>query len=233
MKISMFTGIADDPERLKVVNDAVTIAAEHLTDMIVLPGYSFGRGCPPPSSIPQQLADNSGISILAELDHTYYFRPNEPRVGPLVQRFVSSKDVTRSEVQQVVSEFNQGKRVVEIKGKRIGILLCGENNILRNIRKEDYRAGPRYPDIGWPFEYDILVNPSHTSMGEWHLLHKRFAYFSRSRVFLFCTNNTHKTWKTSLCIYRDGEELLMGDFEKNDKFLKHIEENWRLITIEL
>ena len=44
--------------------------------------------------------------------------------------------------------------------------LCGENNILQN---RNTGPKPRGADKSWPFSaYDILVNPSHTIMGQWN-----------------------------------------------------------------
>jgi hypothetical protein len=104
-----------------------------------------------------------------------------------------------------------------------------------NVRENRNEPQPRHPDIAWPFVYDVLVNPAHTNMGQWNLHHKRFAYFSRDgRTFLYCTNNTHRSWRTALCVYQDGKKVLMGD-ELAETGGMQIDgsKGWRLITIEI
>jgi hypothetical protein len=234
VRISLFAGRLDDPQRVLSVEAATAVAAEHGAAMLVLPGYSLGRekanGC-----VLQQFADKTGVSILAETTHTFWFRPNQGPVGPFVQRFRRSKDATKAKVQEVAQGLVTGKRIIRVGRVSISVLLCGENNVLRNIQKKDNEPQPRHPDVGWPLGYDVLVNPAHTSMGQWNKLHKRFAYFSQSgRVLLYCTNNTcSSSWKTSLCVYRDGKKVVMGDLKGDGSLLKHEGKVWRLVTIEI
>lgn len=240
MKVSLFTGRYEDPQRKSHVREASEVAAEHGAKVLVLPGYSLGPGRDEPAAI-QQFADAAGVSILAEAHNTsqaqdtYCFRPNQGPLGPFIQCFHQGANATRDAVRQVTEEFGKRKRLFEVEGKIIGVLLCGENNILRNAKRYGYKPQPRHQNIEWPLAYDILVNPAHTSMGEWHLLHKRFAYFSQGgRTFMYCTNNTRSSWRTGLCVYQDGKKLVMGDdLTETRRLPTHVADDWRLVTIEL
>jgi hypothetical protein len=241
MKISLFTGRYKDPKRKSHVQEASKVSAEHGAQFLILPGYSLGPGQDDPAAI-QRFADESGLHILAEahnthqLQDTFCFRPNEEPLGPFIQYFHRGANATRDAIQQVTEEFQEGKRLFKVEGKTIGVLLCGENNILRNVKNNNYEPRPRHRGLKWHFVYDVLVNPAHDTMGEWHLLHKRFAYFSRGgRTLLYCTNNNRSSsWKISLCVYRDGRKVLMGDdlTEAKDPPTK-ISDGWRLVTVEV
>lgn len=176
-RISLFTGKIGDPQRINAVRSALIAAVNHRSDLMALPGYSLGKGIEDADQV-QHLADEHGIAIIAEADHTYLFAPNKNPVGPYVQLFHTGSTADHDAVHSLVAEFNSGKRIIKHRGLRIGILLCGENDILRNDRKRGLWAVPRH-GVHWPFEYDVLVNPAHTSMGQWNLLHKRFEYFSK------------------------------------------------------
>lgn len=244
MIISVFTGRDGDPERTQAVRAAIATAGEHGADMLLLPGNSLGNGNHD-GRVLQGLANEMGVSILAEVNGiTSLFRQNEPpRQFPEQQFAFSSRDrehpdeqhVTPCKARKVIELLNNRNRVFNLAGKRIAVLLCGENNILRNVKAEHDAARPRYDDIDWPFKvYNVLVNPAHTSMGYWRFLHKRFAYFSRGgRTVIHCTNNTHNAWGTSLCVYQNGEKCVMGDLENTRGWRSHPQGNWRMVTVEV
>ncbi|MBW7989494.1 MAG: hypothetical protein FVQ84_05685 [Planctomycetes bacterium] len=244
MRISIFTGRDCDPKRIVAVKKAiVTASREYRANLLVLPGNSLGSGRNQ-DGILQELADKNKVSILAEVDRaTSLFRPSKQPRQFCAQQFAVSpsnkkhkdKRVTPCKVRKLIELLNNGDRIFKLAGKRIAVLLCGENNILHNIRAEADVAHPRYNDIEWPFDvYDVLVNSTHTSMGHWNLLHKRFAYFSRGdRTAVHCTNNTHRVWGTSLCVYQNGSRSVMGNLENYGMLPTHIENNWRMVTIEV
>jgi len=244
MRISVFTGRKIDADREAAVRQAVNIAKEHEANLLLLPGNAC-RVVGPNGGVLQELANGTGVSILAEVEGTtFLFRPNKPRRQFYAQQFAFSKPrkgspndhVTHCKARKLIELLNNGNRVFKLVDKRIAVLLCGENNILRNVRACGNAVYPRYDDIRWPFDYDILVNPGHTSMGQWNLLHIRFAYFSRDgRTAIHCANNKHNAWKASLCVYQEGVRRIMGDLENDRMWATHIDPNdiWRMVTVEL
>jgi hypothetical protein len=247
MRISIISFKKDEDGGLFLNEAAMFAANHHQSNLLVLPGYITGTR-EGKKEIIQKIVDEAKISILAELagmakkrSNTYYFSPSAAPEGPFTQQFKSGKPANKKlveKVEKLLDEFEQ-TRVVEANGKKIGVLLCGENNILQNSHKTNTGPKPRGTDKSWPFSaYDILVNPSHTIMGQWNLLHERFSYFSEGqKTLLYCTNNTNKSaWKSSLCIYQDSLPVIMGDMKLLADFATiqtKVEHNWRLITIDI
>lgn len=244
MKISIIS-FKKNEERGLFLNEAAMFAANHhQSNLLVLPGYIPGTR-EGKKEIIQKIVDEAKISILAELagmpkkgNNTYYFSPSADPEGPFIQQFKSGKTSNKKLVEKILDEFEQ-TRVVEANGKNIAVLLCGENNILQNSQRTNTGPKPRGTDKSWPFSaYDILVNPSHTIMGQWNLLHERFSYFSGGqKTLLYCTNNTNKSeWKSSLCIYQDSLPVIMGDMKLLADFATvqtKVDNNWRMITIDI
>jgi hypothetical protein len=153
IKISLFTGRYQDPQRKSKVRKAAQVSAEHGAKMLVLPGYSLGNGQDDPDAI-QRFADETGVYILgeahntAERQETYCFRPNQEPVGAFVQRFYMGANATHDRVKRLAEEFTEGKRLFEMGDKTVGVLLCGENNFLTNVREKANEPQPRYSGIG-------------------------------------------------------------------------------------
>jgi hypothetical protein len=114
--------------------------------------------------------------------------------------------------KKLINEINQGERTFNLECHKIGILICGENNILRNYQSKanlvSWRNGE--PNNGWA---DIIINPSHNTMGNWGKLNKRFEFISKKYGWLiYLTNNSSKhSWKTSIKIFKKGKEIRNGD----------------------
>jgi hypothetical protein len=69
LRVSLFTSrYSPDPDwdRTKEVWEAVEVAAQGGSDLLVLPGYSFGRVAIQEASV-QDLVDDAGMALLAEL----------------------------------------------------------------------------------------------------------------------------------------------------------------------
>ena len=236
MRVSVFSGRSDDSlGRVAAVEAAVATAAEHRANMLVLPAYALGSH-EVDDTVLQRGAKETAMSILAEVgDNTFLYRPDRPRTCLLSQQFCTAADATHDKVRAVADAIREGSRTIEVGDKRVAVLLCGENNSLRNVRNERNTPIGRFSDIPWPLEcYDVLVNPAHTSMGHWNLLHLRFAYFSQAgRVAVYCANNTHERWKSSLCVYRNGVKVLTGDLDEVIECPHRIEKDWRLVTLDV
>lgn len=232
MKISLFTRQCEDVGEVAQLRAAAGAAIEHGAAMLVLPGWSLGKGKTSGRAL-RTLASRTGLSILAETDHTYCFVPDGEPIGPFAQLFATSAKATRAAVDELTEGYLRGERSLQIEHTCIRVLLCGENNVLRNVRAKQYAAVPRYADLGWDLKYDVLVNPAHTQMGQWNLLHRRFAYLSQGgRTLLYCTNRSSASWPTALCVYRDGQLITMGDLEGAEGLATCVRDAWRLVTVD-
>jgi hypothetical protein len=229
---------------LSQIESALKVASEHGASLLALPANTIGKGNPPPNQIPQitsdiqAMVDSTSISIIAELAEkdTRYFSPNSPVSNKMIQRFVDSEAANKNkeQVAQVLEDFKSGNRIITLDNKRIGILLCGENNILRNVDHDN--PVPRYSDIEWFWDYEVLINPAHTIMGEPHLIQKRLEYFSQgNRTAIHCTNDTtlSNKAKRAIYIYQDGKLIANGDLENYKHLPVHIEKTWRAVTVEV
>jgi hypothetical protein len=211
--------------------EAIEAIAEHPCRIVLLPGYSLNNNSDTEDKLHvlTNLAAKYGIHLLAEVSTGAYFHflPSG-NVGnsSFTQLFWNSSNATITHVEKLCRMFETKERIVEITGVRLGILLCGENNVLTNTQSRMNEAKLRHPSLAWPFGYDVLVNPSHTSMGNWGKLHKRFSYFSSgNRVLVYCTNNTRRySWKSALSVYIDGQKIMDGETASQSTRL------WRVAT---
>jgi len=211
--------------------EAIEAIAEHQCRLVLLPGYSLNMNSEPEDSMPvlMNLATKYGIHLLAEVSTGTYahFLPSGI-VGnsSFTQLFWNGNNATTKHVERLCRMFETSERIIDIAGVRLGILLCGENNVLTNIQSRMNEARLRHPSLAWPFGYDVLVNPSHTSMGNWGKLHKRFSYLSSgNRVLVYCTNNTRRySWKSALSVYIDGQRIMDGETASQSTRL------WRVAT---
>jgi hypothetical protein len=124
----------------------------------------------------------------------------------------------------------------------IGVLLCGENTIVVN-RRDGY-IGLRTPELVWPDTYDVLLNPSHSTMKRWRELKGTFGYLSAGgRTLIHATNRGHqndktprRAWGATLAVYRDGAKIASGDprdgvpgmwWDLSER------DEWRMITVDV
>jgi hypothetical protein len=98
-------------------------------------------------------------------------------------------------IKKILKEF-VGKRYFKVKNKNIRLIICGENNILRNKQKENNDVYFRLEDndLIKKFQFiikntDIFLNSAHTPMGNLGKLKKRWKYLSQNnKICLFTTN---------------------------------------------
>lgn len=98
-------------------------------------------------------------------------------------------------------------------GIGIGILSCGENNILKNSQKhQNKKVYVRYHEneqisLWKKSSIHMIFNGAHTIMGNWGKLDYRFKQLSEIYgLYLYSTNNTSSSWgKSALRIYSKGK----------------------------
>ena len=245
MKISAYSHILDSSIPIEAyfefIAQAAKLAAEHGSSLLILPGNSLGINGISHFNIFelkrrfQAISTENHLSIICEIDHTYLFYPQTTSM-PLkfIQKFAVSED-EKDKYVLFANEWNNGDRFGDVSGKTVGLMLCGENNYVTNKQSDGNRALFRYPDLGWSDDYDILVNPAHTLMGNWGKHHKRFAYLSqegRTVVHVAGDDAVHHPAKSSLCIYQDGRCILQGDFRGHDPSMIVQDNNWWMATVE-
>ncbi|PCH75206.1 MAG: hypothetical protein COC12_01640 [Rhodobacteraceae bacterium] len=91
-------------------------------------------------------------------------------------------------------------RVVEFRGHKIGVLICGELNAVQG--RDNVTA--LTPEIGnWLDGLDIILNPTHDRMGNGGTLNAKRKWLSspqndHPRIYVSSSNwNTHKPWKNA------------------------------------
>lgn len=155
------------------------------------------------------------------------------------QIFVDSSEANNNKNNLISNYLDilEKERCFKINNKNICLIICGENNILRNKQKENNKVCFRLDNnkLDALFQSiventDIFLNSAHTPMGNLGKLKKRWSYLSQnSRVCLFTTNEETKpnkkskprTKKTNMnkrslqYIFHDGEEK-SGTEEIND-----------------
>jgi len=164
------------------------------SDLVVFCGYSIFYQ----DSIPelQKMLKNKKSIVLFEVRNTVDGKETKGlfviKNGKILnlhtsQLFVDSKDIKNNEAlgERFIYEL-ETKRSFRVSGKSCLVIQCGENNIIRNIQKEENRPVFRFqkrPDLGDRFkkllmETDIILNPIHTPMGNQPKMQKRREYLS-------------------------------------------------------
>ena len=108
-----------------------------------------------------------------------------------------------------------GERTVSLAGTAVGLLSCGENNLLRNAQRDGNRVSVRHRPRAEVFPgVPIVFNGAHTNMGNWGKLDKRFEFLSRGgRLSLYATNNgaERTSWRSALRAWHDGRKVADGE----------------------
>jgi hypothetical protein len=164
------------------------------------------------------------------------------------QIFMDSNEANNNEdnlIKTYLSKLEE-ERLFNVGNKNVRLIICGENNILRNKQKENNDVCFRIDedDLINQFQFiikdtDIFLNSAHTPMGNLGKLKKRWLYLSQNnRICLFTTNeetapnikskpktknpNLHKS--SLQYIFVRGEEK-SGNEEINNKY--------KITTIEI
>ncbi len=142
----------------------------------------------------------------------------------IIQRFFEAKDINNNDklIKHFLEEL-ESNRIFELGNKKFLWLSCGENNILKNIQKEDNRVTFRSDNTKLKTQFfklldsvNIVINPIHTPMGNQGKIAKRRAFFSQNeRVYLSTNNvidNSKSTFKKLLnrklqYVVKNQEEL--------------------------
>lgn len=133
----------------------------------------------------------------------------------IAQRFGSSAEANREPamVRDLVEACRPGgERRLSLAGSDVGLLCCGENNVLQNAQSDGNAVRVRHGASTTLFEgARIVFNGAHTNMGNWGKLNRRFEWLSAGpRLALYATNNSASGWTSSLGAWWGGERLASG-----------------------
>ena len=189
--------------------------------LVLLPGVC--AGWPPDGQLIARVAVEHQTTVLFECVRTGW-RVAVP-TGELLpwaswQLFGDSKEADRTPThvhRLVAAGVVGGERRLRIGGRDLGLLACGENNVLRNAQNAGNAVVVRHDASDRLFPGATLVlNSAHTEIGNLGKLHRRFAWLSADppggapRLALFVTNNTLGTWGRTLGAWGGGERLANG-----------------------
>ena len=106
-----------------------------------------------------------------------------------------------------------GSRTLRLEGADVGLLCCGENNVLKCAQARGNEVSVRHHPKASIFDHvPVVFNGAHSNMGNWNKLKKRFEYLSRDRrLAIFLTNNSRSSWRASARVYFDGGLLADGE----------------------
>lgn len=247
MKVSVFSGRLDQGKdnRKKAIIEAARKASGDGSSLLILPGWSILEINSKLEEL-DEISKKYKIRILGEVAKTkrkekvafFLFRPDKNPLGPYIQIFSTSNEADDSVnlIKILLSNLRTGNRCFTINNKKFCLLICGENNVIKNIQADHNRPKVRH-NFSFPQNYDIIINPSHTTMGNWGKLHQRFSFLSGGNKYLiYTTNNTVSiSWKTAICIYFNGKHILSGEkkLEKSIDANYEINNNWRMVTFGL
>jgi len=168
--------------------------------------------------------------------------------GPIKQLFANSSEANRNENNLISNYLSklETERCFKVNNKRVRLIICGENNILKNRQKENNKVYFRSDDKELKIRFesilentDIFLNSAHTPMGNLGKLKKRWAYLSKdSRACLFTTNECNeKTQKSDPKksrpnLYKSSLQYIFIDGGEKEG-LEEVRDKFKITTIEI
>jgi hypothetical protein len=161
---------------------------------------------------------------------------------PIYQRFATSSDASEEAVRELLEECRPGGgRTLHLSGVDVGVLVCGENNVLYNEQTVGNRVSVRHGLAESLFDHvPVILNGAHTVMGNWGKLERRFEFLSRGGRFVFyVTNNDSSAWGRCVRVYHNGARLADGNGANNvpeGVTIRHHpapDDSYRLVTVDV
>lgn len=225
-----------------------TFADVALPCLAVLPGVNNdGRDGDTWARAVRAAARASGVFVLFESvarDGARVFRAYDPGEDKYVlgvtQLFATSKqaDLDPRLVDAVLRRSQPGgSGCCSFAGWGVGLLVCGENNVLRNQQARGNAVSVRGRASATLFEGTrIVCNGAHTPMGNWGKLDRRFEFLSsEGRCALYATNCEAWTWASACRAYVDGRLVANGEEARGQAAHVVVDERdtFRAVAIEL
>ena len=192
--------------------------------LALLPGVvSHGKGWPQGHDEVCRTAAKHRVAVLFEAvlpdgNAAYHACKASGKLLPvqIPQRFATSQQANRhpTVVADLLADCKPGReRTVNLEGLPIGLLICGENNILTNKQSDKaVRNRPsvrHHPDANLFEHVPVVFNGAHFNMGNWGKLSRRCEYLSRDgRWCFYAANSDQNDWGCStLYAYHDSNKL--------------------------
>lgn len=202
-------------EVLQVINSSSS-------DLILFPGHTL-IDMEQLQELGNQVTNRKSLVILeisqrcCSENNLCILRNGKPRDLLTNQKFIESKDIDGNEFlcTSYLKELKE-RRIIQLKGLRILILQCGENNIINAHSDANSKAEFRFSDVPelsdtWDdlfSKIDIVLNPIHTRMNRQALMAKRREYLSSEGRAYFSVNNTDNfNQKSCHYGYADGKPI--------------------------
>ncbi len=202
--VSYLNGLSDK-FRLKLTSDIIN---KSTADLILFSGHTIGRVND--INTLRTLISNKKTEVILELEDLnsgkignclYHLKRGELKNLYTNQIFTQSKEIEGNyELADRLIHELETTRVLNIKGKSVLIIQCGEINILKNIQSANNRVDFRLKDkqsLENRFnkiirESKIILNPIHTPMGNQGKMKKRREYLTKNNRYYFSACNTKK-----------------------------------------
>ncbi|MEM0136774.1 MAG: hypothetical protein QXU18_16355 [Thermoplasmatales archaeon] len=149
------------------------------------------------------------------------------------QKFGTSSDINghKALMDSYLTEL-ETKRTLKFGNRNITWLICGENNVLKNIQSKGNEVKFRMEDDQFLKERfdkiyqktNIFINPTHTIMGNQGKLKMRREFLSHERVYV-STSNANSAKKQRLdyrsiqYVYQNSKQLEGDILEKCDRYM--------------
>jgi hypothetical protein len=129
-------------------------------------------------------------------------------------------DPGREKYFALIEMLNSGARSVTVAGRKVTVLLCGENNLVE-VKEAKHGTSPyapqwRFPGMASRRLGGILFNPIHTRMGNGGKLAERFSFltspdgggFKYAIALANCLSDVTGRWpKGGFALYSEGCEV--------------------------
>ena len=233
--------------RRHAIQRVVELLADRMPGLLLLPGVSGTCAWDWTEELLRS-ANEYDVALLFETccEKDRVFLGYDPARGVLPNRlrqvFATSEEARRDPqcVENVLAECGRNsQRVFKFGCGPVGVLVCGENNVLRNRQAEGNAVEVRgHPERQSLFDgAPIVLNAAHTIMGNWPKLHKRLEFLSRGRLAAFCTNNDGgQSWRSAVVVYRDGCKIADGeevvDGVKGVSLVSDLKDRFRVVVVE-
>lgn len=231
-----------DKIRLNLTRDIINNST---ADLLLFSGHTIGF-VNDIETLKTQI-DNKQVEVVLELQDintdkigNCLYRVTDGKLISLYtnQLFTQSSDIEGNYelADRLLHEF-ETNRIIKIKGDSILIIQCGEINILKNIQSEENRVEFRLSDNKTLTDRfnkilkgtKIILNPSHTPMGNQGKMQKRREFLSKDKRYYFSTCNTkvdsnNLELKSLQYAFYNGESLSEIDIQMTEYSISKVYE---------